>query len=206
MPALRATRRIGCATINSERHFSRQVRSECAGTHPQRHRNSRPNLRGAQAGNCCFERRGNSSRTCGGAGGRKPCVADLCAQQDRGVRATGAWKLAAHAARHDYDRRVARAGCGAERARRRGRNPGAASSAAASGHEARAGSCGPGERRGRISSGESRASGLGPRGARGVHARRVHGNSAAQRDSAGGSRTPSSWGAATLWESRWRCC
>ena len=94
----------------------------------------------------------------------------------------------------------------AERARRRGRNPGAASSAAAGGHEARARSCGPGEGRGRVSSGESRAAGFGPRGTRGVHARRVHGNSAAQRHSAGGSRTPWSWGAATLSESRWRCC
>ncbi len=39
-----------------------------------------------------FGRGGNSSRACGGAGGRKSCVADLCAQQDRGVRATGAWE------------------------------------------------------------------------------------------------------------------
>ena len=175
---------FGCATINTNEHSIHRIRSQ---TVPARILNGitiRDQIYAELKQEiAALSARGNSSRTCGCAGGREPRVADLCAQQDRGVRATGAWKLAAYAAGHGNDRRNARARCGVERARRCGRNSCAASSAAAGGHEACARSRGPGEGCGRVSSGESWTPGLGPRGARGVHARRVHGNSAAQRNS-----------------------
>ena len=107
---------------------------------------------------------------------------------------------------HGDDRRNARADRGTQRARRCGRNPRAASASRASGHQACARGRGPCERRGRFSSGESGASGLGPRGTCGLHARRGAWKFCGAAAFPSKERTRSSSGAATSWENRWRCC